>query len=217
LSYHRPDLGGRVKGAVCQIVVKKGQVRLDFIHGIRLADPRGLLQGDRLSKRFVPIGCVADAKAPAVADLIREAGALTRQNGLKNECGDIPMKCLLYVLAAVFTLASVSAVWADNEREQKPRFKGVELYSWKMEGEWIFVLLDGTNRVKETQTIKEAENQITGVADLKKALARLAVGEQVSWTNRQQGFEFPPKATRKEIKKAADAAKIKLRIAEDDE
>jgi hypothetical protein len=40
-SYHRPQVGGRVKGAVCQIVVKGGQVRLDFIHGIWLADPCG--------------------------------------------------------------------------------------------------------------------------------------------------------------------------------
>ena len=47
LSYHRPQVGGRVKGAVCQIVVKRGQVRLDFIHGVRLADPCGLLRQRR--------------------------------------------------------------------------------------------------------------------------------------------------------------------------
>jgi hypothetical protein len=76
LSYHRPEVGGRVKGAVCQIGVKSGQVRLDFIHGVRLADPCSLLQGDRLSKRFVPIGSVADAERPEVAALIREAAAL---------------------------------------------------------------------------------------------------------------------------------------------
>lgn len=76
LSYHRPEVGGRVKGAVCQIVVKRGQVRLDFIHGIRLADPSGLLQGERVSKRFVPIVTVADARRSEVADLIREAAAL---------------------------------------------------------------------------------------------------------------------------------------------
>jgi hypothetical protein len=76
LSYHRPQVGGRVKGAVCQIVVKGGQVRLDFIHGIRLADPCGLLQGDGASKRFVPIGTVADAERPEIANLIREAAAL---------------------------------------------------------------------------------------------------------------------------------------------
>jgi hypothetical protein len=76
LSYHRPQVGGRVRGAVCQIMAKGGQVRLDFIHGIRLADPCGLLQGEGVSKRFVPIGAVADAERPEVAALIREAAAL---------------------------------------------------------------------------------------------------------------------------------------------
>jgi hypothetical protein len=76
LSYHRPQVGGRVKGAVCQIVVKGGKVRLDFIHGIRLADPCGLLQGNRVSKRFVPIGSVAEAERPEIAELIRQAAAV---------------------------------------------------------------------------------------------------------------------------------------------
>jgi hypothetical protein len=76
LSYHRPEVGGRVKGAVCQIGVKRGQVRLDFIHGIRLADPCGLLQGDRKSKRFIPISSIADAERREIAALIREAAAL---------------------------------------------------------------------------------------------------------------------------------------------
>ena len=76
LSYHRPEVGGRVKGAVCQIVVKGGQVWLDFIYGIRLADPCGVLQGNQVSKRFVPIGSVADAERPEIAELIREAAEL---------------------------------------------------------------------------------------------------------------------------------------------
>jgi hypothetical protein len=76
LSYHRPQVGGRVKGAVCLIVVRGGRVRLDFIHGMRLADPSGLLQGDQVSKRFVSIETVADAERPEIAALIREAAAL---------------------------------------------------------------------------------------------------------------------------------------------
>jgi hypothetical protein len=76
LSYHRPHVGGRVKGAVCQICVKGGRVRLDFIHGVRLVDPCGLLQGTRLSKRFVPIASVAQAERAQIADLIGEAAAL---------------------------------------------------------------------------------------------------------------------------------------------
>jgi hypothetical protein len=76
LSYHRPEVGGRVKGAICQIVLKEGQVGLDFIHGIRLADPCGMLQGDRLSKRFIPIETIDDTRRPEVEGLIREAAAL---------------------------------------------------------------------------------------------------------------------------------------------
>jgi len=76
LSYHRPQIGGRVKGAVCQIVVKGGHVRLDFIHGIRLRDSLCLLKGQGVSKRYVPIASIADAQRPAIAALIRGAAAL---------------------------------------------------------------------------------------------------------------------------------------------
>lgn len=76
LSYHTPWVGGRVKGSICQIVVRRGVVRLDFIHGIRLADPDGLLEGDRLSKRYVSIRSAADARRPAIARLIREASTV---------------------------------------------------------------------------------------------------------------------------------------------
>jgi hypothetical protein len=76
LSYHRPDVGGRVKGAVCLIVAKRGQVRLDFIHGIRLPDPSGLLQGHQASKRYVPIRDREDIDRPELVVLIREAAAL---------------------------------------------------------------------------------------------------------------------------------------------
>jgi hypothetical protein len=76
LCYHRPWIGGPVKGAVCQVVAKRGEVRLDFIHGVRLSDPRELLRGDRVSKRYVRIRSVAEARRPEIADLIREASDL---------------------------------------------------------------------------------------------------------------------------------------------
>lgn len=76
LSYHRPAVGGRVKGAVCLIGVKRGKARLEFIHGIRLADPAGLLRGQLRSKRHVPMETTADAERPEIAALIREAAAL---------------------------------------------------------------------------------------------------------------------------------------------
>ena len=76
LSYHRPWVGGRVKGAVCQIDVVRGEVRLEFIHGVRLDDPRQLLRGDRLSKRYVPIHSAEEAGRPQIAELIQEAATL---------------------------------------------------------------------------------------------------------------------------------------------
>jgi hypothetical protein len=76
LSYHRPAVGGRVKGAVCLIGVRQGKVRLDFIHGVRLADPSGLLRGQLVSKRYVPMETIADAERPEIEALIREAAAL---------------------------------------------------------------------------------------------------------------------------------------------
>jgi hypothetical protein len=74
LSYHRPEIGGRVKGAICQIVVKRGTVRLDFIHGIRLADHGKLLRGVGKSKRFVPIN--STVRQAELAELIRQAATL---------------------------------------------------------------------------------------------------------------------------------------------
>jgi hypothetical protein len=49
------------------------------------------------------------------------------------------------------------------------------------------------------------------VDELKKALARLAFGEQVSWTHPLSGFEYPPEATAKEIEAFATKAKVTLR------
>lgn len=76
LSFHRPEVGGRVKGAVCIVGVKSGKVRLDFIHGVRLADPARLLEGKLLSKRCVRLETVADTRQPEIEALIREAAAL---------------------------------------------------------------------------------------------------------------------------------------------
>ncbi|MCC6929431.1 MAG: DUF1801 domain-containing protein [Gemmatimonadaceae bacterium] len=75
LSYHRPSVGGRVKGAVCQIGVKRGAVRLEFIHGVHLTDRSHLLRGTGVSKRYVPVPTVTDARDPRIATLIREAAA----------------------------------------------------------------------------------------------------------------------------------------------
>ena len=83
LSYHRPRTGGRVAACVCQIVVRRGQVRLDFVRGSWLPDPCGLLRADggRKYKRFVPIRTLVAAQRPELAELVRTAAELDLRQG----------------------------------------------------------------------------------------------------------------------------------------
>jgi hypothetical protein len=76
LSYHDATKGGPVKGAICQIEIVHGSVRLSFIHGVRLDDPECLLEGDRLSKRHVTIDSYDEAPWDGLRDLIKRASAL---------------------------------------------------------------------------------------------------------------------------------------------
>ncbi len=120
----------------------------------------------------------------------------------------------LYCLSATVLIAAVlcGVCRADERREEKPRFKAVELYSWKDKGgDWMFVLLNGTNALKTEAVVKSAKTKVKGADALKKALARLAVGEQVFWTHLIRGFEYPPKGMRDEIEKAAKEAQIELK------
>jgi hypothetical protein len=126
------------------------------------------------------------------------------------------MKPIVYLFATALAATSLGGAGrVDDEREAKPRFKGVELYSWKDDtGTWNHVLLSGTNRIKIEVQVKAAEGRVRGTEALKKALSRLAVGEQVTWMRRLEGFDVPTGDTRKEIEDAAKDAEVKLRILE---
>jgi hypothetical protein len=125
------------------------------------------------------------------------------------------MKQLLSLTIAAVTMTVLQgSCCADDKREEKRRFKGVELYSWKEKvGGWVFVLINGTNRLKTDKEVKGAKDLIRGTEAVKKAFTGLAVGEHVSWSHRIKGFVFPPEATRKEIETAAKKAKIELQTA----
>ena len=106
---------------------------------------------------------------------------------------------------------------ADDSREEKPRFKGVELYSWKnIGGDWVFVLLNGTNDLKTEERVKSAKTKVKGADELKKALAHLAVGERIIWTHPIRGFEYPARAVQEGIEKAAKEAHVKAANGGDD-
>ncbi len=73
LSYHRPALGGRVKGAVCLITPKRDRVDLGFIHGAALEDPARLLRGSGKHKRHVSIRHVDEIDEEALRCLLEAA------------------------------------------------------------------------------------------------------------------------------------------------
>lgn len=134
--------------------------------------------------------------------------------GVANHCWNFD-SLIEEVVVFDFALSPPAKAKADGEREKKVQFKGVELYSWKdKDGNWVFVLANGTNRQKNVGEIKEERLKIKGVAELKKSLALLAEREYVVWSaHRLPGFEFPPKDTLKDVAKAAGESKIELVIA----
>ena len=100
-------------------------------------------------------------------------------------------------IICVVLMASCLGVWSGQN--DKPAFKGVELYSWNpVEQGWRFSLLQGTNRNKTTAEITASENVIVGVDTLKAKLALLPKGEIVSWRNVAK--EPVPAKTVKEIR-----------------
>ena len=76
ISYHRADVGGRVKGAVCGIGCQGEDVVLGFIHGVLLDDPYRVLSGEGKSKRQVVIEDASQAGSAAIRDLIRQASRI---------------------------------------------------------------------------------------------------------------------------------------------
>lgn len=55
LVYYWAERGGPVSAGICQILIKTDLIQLAFNHGSFLPDPAGLLEGDRLVKRWTCI------------------------------------------------------------------------------------------------------------------------------------------------------------------
>jgi hypothetical protein len=70
LSYFHAGRGGIVSAGICQIGVHEDHVRLAFIHGAFIADPRHLLAGTQKAKRFVMIESYDDAPWDYFKELI---------------------------------------------------------------------------------------------------------------------------------------------------
>ncbi len=67
--YYDVSRGGPVSAGICQSLVKPDHIRLAFIHGAFLPDPRGLLEGATFPKRFMRIFYYDDAPWDAIQAL----------------------------------------------------------------------------------------------------------------------------------------------------
>ena len=73
LSYFHEGRGGIVSAGICQIGIEKNHVRLAFIHGAFLPDPRKLLLGTQKAKRFIEIDSYDNAPWEDLKELILSA------------------------------------------------------------------------------------------------------------------------------------------------
>lgn len=73
LSYFHEGHGGIVSAGICQIGLHEGYIRLDFIHGAFLSDPKKLLQGNQKAKRFVRLKSYEEAPWDDLKQLIEES------------------------------------------------------------------------------------------------------------------------------------------------
>ena len=73
LSYFHEGRGGVVRSGICQIGLYEGYIRLDFVHGAFLSDPKKLLEGKQKAKRFVRIKSYEDAPWDDLKQLIEES------------------------------------------------------------------------------------------------------------------------------------------------
>jgi hypothetical protein len=73
LSYFHEGHGGVVSAGICQIGLHEGYIRLDFIHGAFLSDPKKLLEGNQKAKRFVKLKSYEDAPWDDLKQLIEES------------------------------------------------------------------------------------------------------------------------------------------------
>jgi hypothetical protein len=76
LSYFHEGHGGVVSAEICQIGIDKDHIRLAFIHGAFLPEPRQLFEGTQKYKRYIRLTSYDDAPWDYLEQLIDAASRL---------------------------------------------------------------------------------------------------------------------------------------------
>ena len=73
LSYSHKGRGGLVSAGICQIEIHQDHIRLAFIHGAFLSEPRRLFEGSQKYKRYISLKSYEAAPWDYLRQLIEEA------------------------------------------------------------------------------------------------------------------------------------------------
>lgn len=73
LSYFHEHRGGIVSAGICQIEIHKDHIRLAFIHGAFLPEPRNLFEGKQAYKRYIRLKSYEDVPWNYLKQLIEAA------------------------------------------------------------------------------------------------------------------------------------------------
>ena len=73
LSYFHARHGGIISAGICQIEIKRDHVRLAFIHGAFLSEPRQLFEGRQKYKRYIRLNSYEDTPWDYLKELIEES------------------------------------------------------------------------------------------------------------------------------------------------
>ncbi len=72
LTYFHAERGGHVSTGICQTIVMPDHIRLAFIHGACIPDPKHLLEGNTYPKRYLKIDSFDTASWEDIKTLIQE-------------------------------------------------------------------------------------------------------------------------------------------------
>ncbi len=73
LSYSHTGRGGIVSAGICQIGIHRDHIRLAFIHGAFLPEPRHLFEGTATYKRYITLKSYENAPWDYLKQLIKAA------------------------------------------------------------------------------------------------------------------------------------------------
>ena len=125
------------------------------------------------------------------------------------------MKFAIALVVAILVGSEVSS--ASGACVARGQFKGIELYSWEAESNWLFALVPGTNRLKSEREIKSTVACIHTLEQVQLILAQLGEKDEIFWIERQSmRFVLPSASIVAAVSASASSSGAKLRVVKQD-